>query len=425
MRKKIIIVISLFILLGLAIPIIYQIPAVNQRLFWRVDAAQVFIRRILDPVGDVPTPIPNTPIGMAPTQTNTEVLLATPTSPRPTTPTKTPLETQTPSPTLEPTPTRTPLPVLASVPSPAWEKQDWNNCGPATLSLYLKTYGWGGDQFTISDLHKPDRGDKNVNVEELVFFVRNNAGWLNADFRVGGDIPLLKSFIASGIPIMIEEGYYGEIEYYPNDDRWLGHYLLLTGFDDDREVFIVQDTFLGADREVSYQTLDAGWQTFNRVFLFLYLPDDDSLVQDLLGPDWDPEMNRQRALERSNLEIERDQTDPFAWFNLGSNLVYFERYAEAAEAYDQARQLGLPQRMLRYQFGPFFAYFHSGRNEELLALTDYALKITNNSEETLLWRGWGEYRAGNAGVALQNFYAALEANPYYLDAQYAIDFVSP
>jgi hypothetical protein len=84
----------------------------------------------------------------------------------------------------------------------------------------------------------------------------------------------------------------------------------------------------------------------------------------------------------------------FAWFNLGSNLVYFERYAEAARAYDQARQLGLPQRMLRYQFGPFFAYFFSSRNADLLSLTEYALKITPNSEETLLWRGWGHYRDG-------------------------------
>ena len=29
-------------------------------------------------------------------------------------------------------------------------------------------------------------------------------------------------------------------------------------------------------------------------------------------------------------------------------------------------QCGLPQRMLRYQFGPFFAYFHTGRIDDLL-----------------------------------------------------------
>ena len=39
----------------------------------------------------------------------------------------------------------------------------------------------------------------------------------------------------------------------------------------------------------------------------------------------------------------------FAWFNLGSDLVYFDRYEEAALAYDKARELGLPLRMFRYQ----------------------------------------------------------------------------
>jgi len=86
--------------------------------------------------------------------------------------------------------------------------------------------------------------------------------------------------------------------------------------------------------------------------------------------------NRQNALELSQEQTKADPLNAFTWFNLGSNLVYFERYAEAARAYDQARQLGLPQRMLRYQFGPFFAYFFSSRNADLLSLTEYALKIT-------------------------------------------------
>jgi hypothetical protein len=41
----------------------------------------------------------------------------------------------------------------------------------------------------------------------------------------------------------------------------------------------------------------------------------------------------------------------FAWFNQGTNLTYFQRYSEAAQAYDTARSIGLPQRLLRYQFG--------------------------------------------------------------------------
>jgi len=76
----------------------------------------------------------------------------------------------------------------------------------------------------------------------------------------------------------------------------------------------------------------------------------------------------QHALEIAQAETQANPKDAYAWFNLGSNLVYFEKYTEAAHAYDSARQIGLPQRMLRYQFGPFIAYFHAARYDDLLAV---------------------------------------------------------
>jgi tetratricopeptide (TPR) repeat protein len=79
--------------------------------------------------------------------------------------------------------------------------------------------------------------------------------------------------------------------------------------------------------------------------------------------------------------------------------------------------------MLRYQFGPFLAYFHAGRTDDLMALTDYALLRTPNSEEALLWRGWGLYRLGKKAEAVASFQKALEARPGYHDAKYALDFV--
>ena len=58
-----------------------------------------------------------------------------------------------------------------------------------------------------------------------------------------------------------------------------------------------------------------------------------------------------------------------------------------------------------------------------MALTDYALQRTPNSEEALLWHGWGLYRQGDSNGAIADFMAALEANRFYQDAQYALDFV--
>ena len=388
-----------------------QIPTVNRRLAWRMEVAQVYLQQMIDPAGPVPTPLAQTSITPVPT-----IITATPTRPLAVTPTP---PDSTPTPTLSPTP----LPEEVTLPSPPYERQDMNNCGPASLSMYMRYYGWEGDQFTVSDLIKPLREDRNVNVEELVYYVRNRAGWLHAEFRVGGDLEILKQFLAAGIPVLVEESMQMDEPVPLTQDYWAAHYLLLTGYDNLRQIFTVQDSFADPDRHVSYQDLDRAWQAFNRVYILVYPANMEETVKSILGEHWDISYNRQHALEVAQNEIEADSENAFAWFNLGSNLVYFAQYSEAAQAYDRARNLGLPQRMMRYQFGPFFAYFHSFRNDELLALAEHALKVTRNSEEAFLWRGWGRFRHGDRAGAVEDFREALKANSNYLDAKYALDFI--
>jgi tetratricopeptide (TPR) repeat protein len=414
MSKSILVNLGIVFLVVLLLGVLlYQVPAVKSQLNWRIDIAETYLRNLINPVGQIPTPLPQ-PVA-AVTLSATDLPTAQPTAE---------LITPTPGRTPTQTPRPTQIPPSINLGSPAWEKQTPNNCGPATLSLYLNTHNWEGEQGDISALLKPQTADRNVNVEELVYYVRTQAGWLNTEYRVGGDIELLKSFLAAGLPVMIEEGFHFEESYWPNDDRWAGHYLLLTGYDDTTQSFIAQDTFIGPDQIVPYQSVEENWQTFNYVYILVYRPDQTDLVKSLLGEAWDPDVNRQQALELAQSQTTDDPNNAYAWFNLGSNLVYFERYNEAAQAYDKARQAGLPQRMLRYQFGPFFSYFFSGRNDDLLTISEYALQRTPNSEEALLWRGWGRYRAGDYFQAIEDFQAALEENPFYQDARYALDYVA-
>jgi tetratricopeptide (TPR) repeat protein len=389
--------------------LIYNLPPVKRRLSWRIDFALAYARGVLYPADQLPTPLP--PPQMAVTSHPAQVLTPTLTL------------TPTPGPTPTATPSPTPLPASVGLAAPAWEKQDINNCGPASLTMYLRYYGWDGDQYDIADLLKPQREDRNVNVEELAYYVRTRAGWLNAEYRVGGNLELLKKLLAAGFPVIIEETFHFEEPYWPNDDLWAAHYNLLTGYDDANQTFTGQDSFYGSDQKTSYKKLDEYWQAFNRVYLLVYLPGQEDQIKAILGPDWDVEANRQRALATAQTETEQDPDNTFTWFNLGTNLVYFERYGEAASAYDKAREIGWPQRMLRYQFGPFFAYFHSGRMDDLAALTKYALQRTPNAEEALLWSGWAAYRQGNTNQAIEFFQKALDENPNYLDSQYAMEFV--
>jgi hypothetical protein len=380
---------------------LYLLPPVRDRLEWRFDAVGGIVRGWLRPGDTLPTPAGHSPprVTLTPGPTHT--------SP------PTPILTST------PTLTPTPIPEAFALPAPEWERQDWNNCGPATLALGLRFYGWEGDQFDISDLLKPDRGDKNVNVEELVYYVRTRAGWLNAEYRVGGDIDLLRRLIAAGYPVVIEKGY----TIVEGGGGWAGHYLLLTGYDDAARVFIAQDTNVGPDQHVSYDVLDEGWRAFNRVYILIYPPDDQPTIEALLGSDAEPDLNREHALEAARAEIDADSADAYAWFNLGTNLLYFDRYEEAAEAYDQALSIGLPWRFTRYQFGPYIAYFNVARYQDVIDLADATLYRTAKAEESLLWRGWARFRMGDPSGAIEDFRAALVINPNYLDAQYALDFV--
>ncbi len=387
---------------ALLLALLYRLPPVQDRLAWRFDAAAAILTGWRHS-GDM-LPTPHGASARPATLTPAAVPTVTATAER------------SPTPTLSPTP----LPERVTLPSPTWERQDWNNCGPATLSLGLRFWGWPGNQRDISALLKPDRGDRNVNVEELVYFVRTRAGWLQADYRVGGTIDQLRRFLAIGLPVIVEKGHL----IREGGGGWAGHYLLVNGYDDSRQAFLAQDTYIGPDQWVPYEVLNEGWQAFNYVFIYLHPPDRAPEVERLLSLDADLDVNRQRALERAQAEIEADPQNPYAWFNLGTNLLYFQRYGEAAQAYDAALAIGLPWRFTRYQFGPYMAYFHQGRFQDVIDLANATLARTAKAEESLLWRGWARFRLGDREGALEDFQSALAVNPNYLDAQYAVDFVT-
>jgi tetratricopeptide (TPR) repeat protein len=382
---------------------VYQIPYARSVLDWRMEKFLIYVRNVVDPVGPVPT--------------------ALPVSPSPVLPTGTPTSTATPNmtPTAAPTPISTivPLPPSAVIKSPKFERQTPNNCGPATLSMALHMYGWEGTQADIAAVIKPVLQDRNVNPEELRYYVRTQAGWLNLEYRVGGNIDLLKRLLAANYPVMVESvtSLDPNDALGPNDDLWAAHYLLLTAYDEAAQEFTVQDSYHGADLKISYSQLEAEWKPFNNLYMVIYFPQYEEEVKALLASDWSADQNRSDALSASRAQTESNPQDAFAWFNYGSNLVYFDRYEEAALAYDRARDIGLPLRMFRYQFGPFLAYFHSSRNDDLLVLTDYARGVTEMSEEAWLWYGYGLYRKGDYDGARKAWRKADQINPKFFEDQ--------
>jgi tetratricopeptide (TPR) repeat protein len=388
--------------------VVYQLPSVKSRVDWRYEVWSTYIKNVMDPVGQMPTPVPSTPFATFTPMSPTATLVDTPT----------------------PSSTPVPLPAQAILTSPPYEVQGINNCGPATLSMTLHMYGWQGNQTDIANVIKPLPQDRNVNPDELRYFVLNEAGWLRAEVRVAGDIHLLKELLAANYPVIIEEAstLLPEDANGPHDDLWDAHYLLVTGYDDASGMITAQDPLRGPDKKIAYDTLMSDWKPFNYLYMVIYQAQDEAQVQSILGPDWDEGQNRQKALQIAQAATTADPSDKFAWFNLGATLTYFERYQEAAGAFDKAFTIGLPQRMTRYQFWPFVAYFNADRIDYLLQITENTYQVINGnySEEALLWHGYGLLRKGDNAGALADWNKALKVHPDYCDAERAINnYVQP
>ncbi len=331
-------------------------------------------------------------------------------------------------PTLAPppvlTPTATALPLSPQVEltglTHAW--QTWNNCGPATLSMALSYYGSKLSQADVAAVMRPNRDDKNVNPGEMADFARSQ-GFL-ALVRINGDADRLRALLGNGIPVLIETWL------EPEPDDGMGHYRLLTGYNDAQREWTVYDAYVSTGVKgngpyegirMPYDDLDYLWSVFNRPYIIIYTPNQAGIVQSILGAEANDEAMWQRALQRHQAEAERAPKDAFVRFDLGSDLVALGRFAEAASAYDQARQAGLPWRMLWYQFGPFEAYYQTGRYQEIIRLADATLKSAGGDiEELFYWKGMALEAAGDPAGARSAWQQALKLNPGYPEPSAAL-----
>jgi tetratricopeptide (TPR) repeat protein len=305
----------------------------------------------------------------------------------------------------------------------------YNYCAPANLAMALSFWGWTGNRDIVGPVLKPDEKDKNVMPYEMADYVTNNTN-LGVILRLGGDLDLIKRFLAAGYPVLLEKGTY--LRDLTNVVSWMGHYQVVTGYDEAGGYFITQDSFVGADHQVKNEDMLKGWRAFNYTYLIIYPKDHETEVMGLLGPDADETANYQNAALKASNEIYGlsgiDQY--FAWFNRGSSLVKLEDYAGAALAYDEAFKVypnipeaERPWRMLWYQTGPYFAYYGVGRYYDLLYLADATLKAMQsdkNLEESYYWRGMARAALGDQPAAIEDFRLSLKYHPGFEPAIYQL-----
>jgi hypothetical protein len=415
------------ILLAIAIPaccllavIVYNLPPVYERLAWRVEALRADIKYVLEPPEDqvfIPRDLGTT----AANQTVSIGGSVTPTEwPSPTST----ISLVTPKPVATSTPVATPSSVPTPVPSQAMltgivhEYQMWNNCGPANLAMALSFWGWKGDQRETAAFLKPNARDKNVMPYEMEAFVDQKTD-LKAVVRVGGDLLTIKAFVSAGFPVLVEKGFEGV-----GFDGWMGHYEVINGYNDAKEVFYVQDSYKGPNLAIRYEDLQSQWRAFNYTYLATYPLELRQQVLDILGLQAYDNFNyhtaEQKAVSEAATLTGRDLY--FALFNHGTSLVDLKDYTGAAAAYDAAfanyaliPQEERPWRMLWYQTGPYFAYYYTGRYQDVINLATQTLDAMSEPilEESFYWRGMARLAMGDQEGAIEDFKKSVEVHPEF------------
>lgn len=297
--------------------------------------------------------------------------------------------------------------------------QDINRCSAAALSIQISYFGPYVYDAAVRYLN-PHADDVATRLDEMIAFAEQYG--LRGIERVGGTLDLLKLLVANGFPVLIENSYFDGAGGFRD---WMGHNRVVMGYDDAQQVLYTFDPLLGAGenqvgRTIPYADIDERWRPFNRDYLVLYRPEDEERLMALMGDQWDARLNAEWALSLSQAELDSGTYDSFTLFNMGSALVALERYAEAADYFDQARTNGLPWRMFWYQYGAFEAYYHTQRYEDMIALAQEVIAATAGVEEVYYYIGLAAEALGDFSRAANNYEVAIWRNENFARAAEAL-----
>jgi tetratricopeptide (TPR) repeat protein len=158
---------------------------------------------------------------------------------------------------------------------------------------------------------------------------------------------------------------------------------------------------------VSYDDFERLWRAFNYRYLPVYRPDDRGRIEQIVGQDIDRQANLERTLALFADRAAQHPDDAYYRFSIGSSFFELGNYREAVAAYEKAAVLGLPPKMLWYQFWPVAAYNNVGNNQRALELATVQIADAGTFGEMRYERGRAYEALGNHEAALAEYQRAL------------------
>ena len=77
-----------------------------------------------------------------------------------------------------------------------------------------------------------------------------------------------------------------------------------------------------------------------------------------------------------------------------------------------------------YQYGPFAAYYHVGRYDDVMSLVRINQNNARELEETYYWQGRVQEAQGQPQAAAASYRRALAYNPQFDAARQALDYLN-
>src|SRR3989338_2199442 len=207
-----------------------------------------------------------------------------------------------------------PLKILGqkTIPQKLHVFQTFNNCGRAALSMALSYYDINVSQEELGVELRPWQNPQGVNDDKSVTL--EELGNKAKDFglipyhRPNGNIDLIKKFIAHDLPVITRT--------LTNLEEDIGHYRVVKGYNDETGQIIQDDSLQNKNLWFSYADFSLLWKQFNFEYLILVPKDKDEIAQNILGENKDPYVAWQKAVQNSQKQLEENQYDIYARFNL-------------------------------------------------------------------------------------------------------------
>ena len=281
--------------------------------------------------------------------------------------------------------------------------QTFNNCGPAALSMALSHYDNYISQQELGQAPRPyqnpqgDNDDKSVVLDELVLLARSYG--LPGYHLPVGTMDIVKQFISADMPVI------ARTLLHEGED--IGHYRVVTGYDDNRKILIQDDSLQGKQLTYSYDEFNRLWEAFSYEYVVLVPPEKKEIAEAILGGYVDERYAWEQSVSLATDSLKQYPNNIYATFNRSVAYYHLGQYEKAIADFESVENQ-LPWRTLWYQIDPILAYYQSGNFDRVLSITDQVLTNHNRAFSELYFLRGKIFKSQGDELAAQEEFRKVE-----------------